>query len=103
MSQPSFGQSLKRVWTQWDFVIVAVVLLVAAVGLNVSVNMLKLYFRKEPVSLRQDLSTKDRPLNAEIEDVLKTDKYVFRDYVDDKVVPKEVIAQIQEMGDAERG
>ena len=90
--------AIVTVLKQPTFLIVTVVLLAAAVGLNAAVNVLKLHFKKEPVALARPLAaipdrfgtwvqvSQDQPLDKEMQDVLGTDKYIFRDYVDERVV-----------------
>jgi hypothetical protein len=86
--------AIKSMFRQPTFVIAAVVLFLAALTLNGAVQLMKLHFRKEPVELRHPLDeiptqlgpwlqvSKDQPLDPEMEDVLGTKKYIFRDYVD---------------------
>lgn len=93
----SFARAFGNVVRQPAFVIVAAVLLVAAVGLNVAVSSMKLHFKKEAVPLARELPvitdrfgtwvqvSQDQPLDKELQDVLGTDKYIFRDYVDEKI------------------
>jgi hypothetical protein len=83
----------KKAGKQPAFVIVVLVLLLAAVGLNGATQFLQLHFKKLPVPLARDLHeitpdlgdwyqvSKDEPLDKETQDVLGTDKYIFRDYV----------------------
>ncbi len=92
MSSPRSSPWLRL--RQPAFLSAVVVLLIAAVTLNAATKYMKLYFKKEPVSLRHELDTlptqlghwvqvsKDEPLDREIEDVLGTKKYIFRDFVD---------------------
>ena len=80
------------------FLMAAGVLFIAALTLNGAVQMMKLHFRKEPVSLRHPLDeipqqmgpwlqvSKDEPLDKEMQDVLGTEKYIFRDYVDTRQI-----------------
>jgi hypothetical protein len=87
------------------FVVAALILLVAAAGLNASVGALRLHFQKVSVPLRRPLAdlpeklgpwvqvSKDQPLNPDMEHELGTDKYIFRDYVDSRIVPQSVIEQ----------
>jgi hypothetical protein len=91
-------QSLRRVLAQPAFVVVATILLAAAVGLNATTQHMKLHFKKLPVPLARPLSevsdklghweqiSIDEALDAEIQDTLGTDKYVFRNYVDTRQV-----------------
>ena len=83
---------------QPTFLIAAGVLFVAALTLNGAVGMMKLHFRKEPVALRHQLDeipaatwtmaqiSKDEPLDKEMQDVLGTEKYIFRNYVDTRQI-----------------
>src|SRR4051794_32474825 len=96
--QPTIGRALRRVLRQPSFVVAVVVLLTAALGLNASVKFMQLHFKKEPVPLAHELNqigdrfgswvqvSQDQPLDKEMQDVLGTDKYVFRDYIDESVV-----------------
>jgi hypothetical protein len=98
----NWRESLARVLRQPQFVLVAIVMLVAAVGLNASVQFLKLHFKKEAIPLARDLRaiperfgswvqvSEDKPLSSEIEDVLGTDKYIFREYVDERIAGADV-------------
>jgi len=107
----SLGQSFKRVFTQGDFVIVVIVLAIAGCAFWFTAGSLQLHFKKQAVPLPKEFSTlpanmghwhqvtKDRPLSGEIQDVLKTDKYVFRDYLDDRLVDKVIIEEIRNMPD----
>jgi hypothetical protein len=103
-----------RVLRQPAFVIVAVVLLVAALGLNAAVGTMKLHFKKEPVPLKHELGfipsrlntwvqvSQDKALDKEMQDVLGTDKYIFRDYVDESVVGPGQAEQFRGKNDKER-
>jgi hypothetical protein len=95
MSTPwsnAFKQSLKRP----SFLLVLLVLLVGAVGINAATSALKLHFRKLPLPLRSPQGLAAIPLqlgnwicipethtiNPDEAHELQTDQYVFRDYVD---------------------
>src|SRR4051812_17449083 len=95
MSTPwsnAFKQSLKRP----SFLLVLLVLLVGAVGINAATSALKLHFRKLPLPLRSKDGLAAIPLqlgnwicipemhtiNPDEAHELQTDQYVFRDYVD---------------------
>ncbi len=103
----------KRVMTP-AFLSVALLLLVGAAGLNTVVQAMKLHFRKEAVPLRQPLTTLpprmghwvqvsvDRPLQADVEEVLGTRQYVYRDYVDDRIVPAGEIKAFADKSYAQR-
>lgn len=86
----AFKQSLKRP----SFMIVMLVLLVGAVGINAATSALHLFFRKEALPLKAELSTlplrmgdwvcvpETHTVDPDMEHALGTDKYVFRTYVD---------------------
>lgn len=88
-----------------SFRLVAGILIAAAVVLNVTVPTMKVTFRKQPVDPRRSLKTLpirlghwtqisvDTPLNHDVEQTLAANEYVFRTYVDDRKVPKDVIAK----------
>lgn len=99
------GSPLRRSLAQPSFITVTIVLLVAAVTLNAATRYMQLYFKKLPLPLAKPVETiptrlgpwvqvsKDSTLEHEIEEVLGTDKYIFRDYVDStKVSEKEIAA-----------
>ncbi len=99
-SNPS-GSMLRRAFSQPAFLVVALVLFAAAAGLNASTNYLKWHFRKLPVPLARSLNevpqqlgpwkqvSIDEPLTHEFQDALATEFYVFRDYVDTRMVTAE--------------
>jgi hypothetical protein len=96
---PAVRVALRRALSQRSFLIVTVVLLTAALGLNVAVSAMKLHFKKEPVPLARALGaipprlgswvqvSQDQPLDKEMQDVLGTKEYIFRDYVNETDVP----------------
>ena len=98
----------RRGLLQPAFIAAAAVLLVAAIGLNGAVEMMRLHFKKLPVPLRQQLVelptvigkwvqvSKDKPLDKEMEDNLQTGQYIFRHYVDSSVLrmkPEALLAE----------
>lgn len=97
-----------------SFIIVTAILLIAAIGLNATVQSLQLSFRKQPVALQKPLKdiptsfgpwvqvSADERLPHEIEDTLAANEYVFRDYVDSRLVSREVIAQFEGKSAAQR-
>lgn len=99
-----FTSAIKNMLTRPAFLLAAVVLLVAAVSLNGAVEFMQLHFRKERVELRKPLSelprqlgpwvqvSTDAPIDHEIEQVLQTREYIFRDYVDTRRVSPDVLA-----------
>lgn len=105
---PSGGIGIRwRDLRQPQFLVALLILFTAALTFNAAVTFLKLHFRKEPVPLRRPIDTiparlgpwlkltKDQPLDKEMQDVLATDKYVFRDYVDTRRVSMQ---DLQKMG-----
>jgi hypothetical protein len=87
---------------QPTFLVTAGILLAAALGLNSAIYGLALHFHKEPVPLAARLDdaerglsrklghwvavSKDEPLQEDLEHALGTGEYVFRTYVDSRVV-----------------
>jgi hypothetical protein len=75
------------------FMAAVIVLIVAAVGLNGAVSSLQLHFKKLAVPLARPLNaiapqmgdwmqvSVDEPLDPDIEEVLGTKEYIFRDYI----------------------
>lgn len=95
-------QSVKRALLQPAFVILVLVLGVCAATLNTAAARMKVHFQKQPLelrvaSLKSGIPAKlgrwiqvgpDQSVNPEIEQVLGTSQYVFRDYVDGTKVPQ---------------
>ncbi len=87
------------------FGVAVAVLLVAALGLNFATAAMKLHFRKLPVPLRQPLSAvsdklgdwvcviKTEVLGDDLEETLGTRTFIFRDYVNSRMVPQADIAK----------
>jgi len=108
------GEAIGRAFRQPAFVIVVVLLLAAALGLNAAVSYLQLHFKKEPVPLAHPLTvipdrfgtwvqvSQDKALDKELQDVLGTDQYIFREYVDEKVVDKSTIEDFKDKSDEDR-
>ena len=92
--------------TRPSFMAAFVVLFIAAMSLQAATQFLRLHFKKERVDLVKPLESlpakfgpwvqisKDQPLNAEMLDVLGTRDYVFRDYLDTRIVDPKVIDEI---------
>jgi Protein of unknown function (DUF3485) len=80
-------------YSQPAFIAAVVILAVAAIGLNGAVAKMQLHFKKMPVPLRRDLTdiprqlgdwmqiSMDEPLEHDTQEVLGTDRYIFRDYL----------------------
>ncbi len=93
MSNPNVSP-IRRALSQPAFLVVCAILLVAAVTLNAATQALRLHFKKEPVPQPRDFHeipalmgtwlqiSQDEKLDKEIQDVLGTEKYVYRDYID---------------------
>jgi len=94
----------KKKWMQPGFLIAVAILAVAAIGLNTALSALRLTLEKDPVPLAQYGKTldtipkqlgpwvqvsEDAPIDKEIEDALATKEYVFRDYVDSRIISAE--------------
>lgn len=85
---------------QMAFYLVAVVLVIAAVALNYGVDKLKISFRKLPVEPAEPLKmisndlgpwaqiSVDKALNSDFEHELGASEYVFRDYIDTRLLPE---------------
>ena len=96
-----------------SFIVAVVVLGLAAVGLNGATSFMKLYFKKLPVSLSLPLKELprqlgpwkcvgiDKPLPSDIEHTLGTEEYIFRLYVDTRVVKPELLEGLED-ADIER-
>ncbi len=108
---------LKKHLLQPSFLIVATILLICAVGLNGAITALKLHFQKKPVELSvygKELTTlpmdlgpwkmvsHDGRLNEDFEHALGTRQYVFRQYVDERIVGPEMIQRLREMDEGRR-
>jgi Protein of unknown function (DUF3485) len=105
--------SLKKSLTsQPAFIAAVVVLAVAALGLNASVGYLKLHFKKQPVPMARPLASipadmgswqqvsQDEALDPEVEHALGTNQYVFRDYMDVRVVGRDTIEEIRRVNES---
>jgi hypothetical protein len=91
----------------WAMSVVCAVLLAASIGLNAGVTTLKWSFHKQPVPLRQAITSipaqlgpwvqqnVDEPLAAEIEQTLRTRDYIQRVYVDTRKADPEVLLRWQ--------
>lgn len=106
--------SLRRIFRQPAFLVVVAVLLIAAVGLNGATQFLQLHFKKLPVPLSRPLTevvakmgpwqqvSIDEALSHEFQEALATDNYVFRDYVDTRLITDKEIAQFKDKTPQER-
>ncbi len=105
----TFFGALQVVASRPAFIAAFAVLFVAAMGLNAATQYMRLYFKKEAVPLRRELDlvpptlgpwvqvSVDKALDPEMQDVLGTTKYIFRDYVDSRLVNAREIADFKNM------
>jgi len=111
---PSLRQAATRSLGRGAFVAAVAVLCVSALGLNATVSFLQLHFKKRalPLAVRSltdpqqgmpaqlgswlAVST-DQPVDPEIRQVLATDQYLFRDYVDTRRWPRERVEALRNM------
>lgn len=116
---PALRRALPRALAQPAFLAAVVLLGAAAVGLNAATEAMRLHFRKLPVPLsvprlddaKQGIPTrlgawvqvsKDEPLDKAVQEVLGTEEYIFRDYVDTRLVPAADLAWFADKSTAER-
>lgn len=117
----SLSTAFKESFRKPSYLVVLLVLLVGAVGINAATTAMKLHFRKEALPLRSpdgldalpaELGAwvaipEHRILDPEMEHNLGTNKYVFRDYVDTSVVvgglPVATREDVLKLGDLSRG
>ena len=103
----------KKKFFNTPFVVVLVVLGLAAMGLNASVGYLKVTFRKEavhPARAMKELPAAfgpwkqvslDVPLEADIQSALGTEDYVFRDYVNEQIAGPEAMDRLNNLQNPE--
>jgi hypothetical protein len=96
MSSTGWNDALKQSLRRPGFLVVLLVLLVGAIGINAATTAMKLHFRKEAMPLRAKEGLSALPtqlgtwvmvpevqtVNPDMAHELGTDKYVFRTYVD---------------------
>lgn len=96
-----------------SFVVVAALLLLAGLSLNVTVQAMQLNFKKQPVDILvygkpleqlpksfgpwHMVAAGDQRLNEDVEHALGTSEYVFRVYLDERVLGKAVIESLKTM------
>ncbi len=103
MPQNVWADAFKSAFASKPFIVAVVLLALAAFGMGAATQFLQLRFKKNPVPLQQPLETvprelahwrqitDDEPLETDIEQTLGTKTYIFRDYVDTRLVgPMEV-------------
>ena len=103
-------RSIRKVLSQPSFIVAALLLGTSALTLNGAVGYLRLHFKKLPVplavkSFKEGLPkqfgdhwvqiSKDQPLDPQVEEVLGTGQYVFRDYADTRILSNDQIEQLK--------
>jgi hypothetical protein len=108
------GSPLRASLAKSGFLTVTIILLISAVTLNAATRYMSLYFKKLPLPLAKPVETipsklgpwvqvsKDTTLEHEMEEVLGTDKYIFRDYIDSTRVSAEQLAAFEGKSTDER-
>jgi hypothetical protein len=106
--------SLRRAFSQPAFAVVAMVLFAAAAGLGGVTGYMKLSFKKLPVPLARPLleipsqlgpwsqASIDQTIGGELQQELGTDKYIFRDYVDTRLVSASELDPLKDRTPQER-
>jgi hypothetical protein len=96
----------KQAFASKPFLVAVLVLLIVGIGMQFMTTFMKVYFKKEPVPLRLSLLklpskvgpwtmvAQDQPLQADIEEALGTKEYVFRNYVDPRVIGTERVKNL---------
>jgi hypothetical protein len=112
---PALRRPARRILSQPSFLAAVVVLGISALGLNAATSFLELHFKKLPVPLAvRSLSegipatlgpwvqvSKDQPIDPEVQQVLGTSQYVFRDYINTREWPDQVDI-LKDLPDQER-
>lgn len=109
---PPLAMTARRPLRQSSFVVATFVLAVSALTLNAGVEWFQLQFKKQPVALRvksfSDAAegipaqlgdwvqvSQDQPLDPDMEANLRSRQYIFRDYVNSRLVKVSDIAAIR--------
>lgn len=112
-TQPRSGW-LRRLFAQPAFIVVSLILFVAAAGLNGATEFMQLHFRKQAVPLTRELKdlpeqlgpwrqmSIDEPLDADTEHTLGTDNYVFRHYVDTRLLTQRELDEFTDKSPRQR-
>jgi len=110
----TIGGAFKALLRQPAFLIAAGVLFISAISLNAATEYLQLYFKKMPVEMSADFNTipshlghwvqvsKDEKLPEDMEHVLAATHYLYRDYVDDRLVSPQIIQSFEGKSFTER-
>ncbi len=91
------------------FLVAVAVLGVTAIGFNAATRALQLHFQKLPVPLAPEALRKlpaeigpwrqameDLPLETDVEEILAAKQYVFRDYIDSRLVERDRLAAMKD-------
>lgn len=109
-----WNQAFRRAFASRPFVVAFCTMLFLVAGVWGSTLFLDLKFRKQPVPLQRDLTfverhlghwmqvSDDEPLEADVEQSLGTKQYIFRDYVDTRLVGPQEIEDMLSKPTAER-
>jgi hypothetical protein len=115
LAAPAPVSPWKAAFSNRAFLAAVVVLALAAVGLNAATEALQVYFKKQPVALRQKLDDpqagvpdrlgdwvmvdEQNTLDPDVQHSLGTKDFIFRTYVDSRAVPAEVMNQFKAMAE----
>jgi exosortase len=95
------------------YVTVLSIVTIAALTFGVATHVLQLHFQKSPVPLPMPLTAlpadigpwrwvgSDHPLDADIQAMLGTDQYIYRTYLDERLVGPDQIEQLRHRSDGE--
>lgn len=109
-----WGPAFRRAFSSKPFLVAFCLLAITALGMGAATQFMELKFRKRPVPLARDLLTVDRhlgnwmqisddePLEADIEQTLGTKQYIYRDYVDTRLVGPQKIEEMLSKPQADR-
>lgn len=98
-------QALRRAFASKPFLVAVALMALTAFGMGAATQFMQLKFRKVPVPLEKDLESvpaemghwkqigEDEPLDVDIQQTLGTRVYIFRDYVDTRLVGEKTIQE----------
>lgn len=104
-NRPTWGRAFARAFSSTPFIVILAVFAVAAAGMAAT-RFMNMSFRKDPVPLQRTLEeiprrlgdwvqvTEDEPLDPDIQHTLGTNIYVFRRYVDTRIIGQQELDQI---------
>lgn len=109
------GSPVKRAFSSRAFLVAVIIMAVVGIGMQFMTTFMQVYFKKEPVAMRALLDTVpdqmgpwykvslDEPLPKDIEDALGTKEYIFRAYIDSRVVGMDKVNELLKMPSEQRG